>query len=333
MPGWNIKEGQLNENYVSVDEYWSLFNYVFSDSCHKTNTYKFCLIKAICDQIYNIEEKSEGYFLAYSQIFERFAENYWNLVLKYGIKQMVYNGKAELSKVESIILLASKQYNIPKETPFSSVNAVDRAKIIKDIRTECKKCVIGALYNDFDGKLYSFSLKEDGIIISRGAYGFISRYKMIIEKINYYSWARFIEKINENEGITKLIDKLELSTPKRIDLSIYREFFLKNLGVTKCFYCNEDLKRRIHVDHFIPWSFVKTNNLWNFVLSCPDCNRKVKHNKLMGKKYIEEINKRNRTLMEHKDENEFVEREFRSYYDGMIQQLWSYAKMSGFKEL
>lgn len=44
MPGWNLREGILTELKVSNDEFWSLFNYVFSDACKKTNTYKFVLI-------------------------------------------------------------------------------------------------------------------------------------------------------------------------------------------------------------------------------------------------------------------------------------------------
>lgn len=89
------------------------------------------LIKAICDQIYNIVDSSLGFSLSYEQIFERFAENYWNLILKYGIRQMSYNGKSEFSKIESIILNASQCYDIPEGTPFTSVNAEDREKIIK----------------------------------------------------------------------------------------------------------------------------------------------------------------------------------------------------------
>lgn len=31
MAGWDLKKGKLVEEHVSTDEYWSLFNYVFSD--------------------------------------------------------------------------------------------------------------------------------------------------------------------------------------------------------------------------------------------------------------------------------------------------------------
>ena len=331
MPGWNLREGAITEDRVSSDEYWSLFNYVFSDACRKTNTYKFGLIKAICDQIYNIVDSSLGFSLSYKQIFERFAENYWNLILKYGIRQMSYNGKSEFSKIESIILNASQCYDIPEGTPFTSVNAEDREKIIRAIACECKKCVIGALYNDFEGKLYAFSLRGEGIIISHGAYEFISKYKMEIEIINYYSWARFLEKINDEAVLTRVIEKLELSTPQRKDLSIYRDVLYKEFQEDRCFYCRKPLKNTIHVDHFIPWTFVKTDNLWNFVLACPKCNI-AKKDKLMGPDYISRIDERNRALIEMAGNTSFVKKEFQCYYNGLIDRLWTYAKMNGLRE-
>ena len=54
MAGWDLKKGCLVKYIVSEDELWSLFNYVFSDSCRKTNTYKYGLIKSICNQIYDL---------------------------------------------------------------------------------------------------------------------------------------------------------------------------------------------------------------------------------------------------------------------------------------
>lgn len=87
MQGWKLREGVLVQDKVSEDEFWSLFNYVFSDACHKTITYKFGLIKSICDQIYDWYEE-QGIFLSHERIFLKFTENYWNLVNKYHLKQM-----------------------------------------------------------------------------------------------------------------------------------------------------------------------------------------------------------------------------------------------------
>ena len=46
MAGWNLKSGSITEYDVSEDRIWSLFNYVFSKSSRKRNTYKFGLVKS-----------------------------------------------------------------------------------------------------------------------------------------------------------------------------------------------------------------------------------------------------------------------------------------------
>lgn len=187
MSGWELQQGILKNSTVSEDEYGSLFSYVFSDGCKKTNTYKFGLIKSICDQIYNLYEVGDGYYLSYEDIFSRFAVNYWNLVNKYHIKQMLFNGKSEYSKIERILMDAARKKNIPEEVSFERLDEKQKTLIVKAIMTEYKRYVVGALYNDFEGKLYSFDLKGSGIYLGEDAHSFISKYKKEIETLNYYA--------------------------------------------------------------------------------------------------------------------------------------------------
>ena len=98
-------------------------------------------------------------------------------------------------------------------------------------------------------------------------YDFLLKYKAEIEKLNYYSWARFLEQINDDRVLLRVIDKLELATPRRDDLTVYREILRREFEEDTCFYCGKKLQRKIHVDHFIPWSYVKDDKMWNFVLA------------------------------------------------------------------
>lgn len=328
MPGWNLREGTLAEQRVSDDEYWSLFNFVFSDACRKTNTYKFGLIKSICDQIYDVCDDGNGLFLSYEKIFSKFAENYWNLVNKYKLKQMSYNGRSDYSKIELIIKAAVENYEIPENVGFQSLRDKDRDVITRNVMVECKKCVVGALYNDFEGKLYAFSLHGNGIFLSEDSYRFISKYKMEIERLNYYAWARFLEKVNDDDALIRVLEKLDMATPQRKDLSMYRDILLKEFQENTCFYCGKQLDKNIHVDHFIPWTFVKNDNLWNFVLACPRCNLK-KSGKLVGREYVVKIGLRNTFIMNRNALSSSIKS---GYYDGLLDRMWSYAKLSGIRE-
>lgn len=331
MPGWNLREGTLTDLSVSDDEYWSLFNFVFSDACKKTNTYKFGLIKSICDQIYDVYDDGYGLFLAYEKIFAKFAENYWNLVNKYKLKQMSYNGKSEYSKIETILTAAVENSEIPEYVEFQSLSEKDRVLITKRVTAECKKCVIGALYNNFEGKLYAFSLSGNGIFLSTDSYRFISKYKLEIEKLNYYAWARFLEKVNDDDALIRVLEKLDMATPKRKDLSVYRNILFNEFQEDRCFYCGKKLDKNAHVDHFIPWTFVKNDNLWNFVLACPKCNLRKSGN-LVSKDYIIKIGNRNSAVVDGIITSPAIRVEFDGYYDGLLERMWSYAKMSGIRE-
>lgn len=308
MAGWKLKRGSITEYAVSEDRLWSLFNYVFSDSSKKRNSYKFGLIKSLLDSVFNGTEGENGVYYSYEELFTRFAENYWNLVVKYDLRQMRKDGKSEFSKIETIFKSVLEEHSILALIEFESIDDVLKKAIIKKVTSECKRCVIGALYEDFDGVIYAFDLKQSGLILNYTVRDFMLKYKSELEKLNYYSWARFLEQINDDNALIRVIDKLEMATPRRENLSVYREILRREFEENTCFYCGKKLGRSIHVDHFIPWSFVKDDKIWNFVLACPTCNER-KNNKVPGKDYlvrIEDRNKRIQLLNNNKSTNVII---------------------------
>lgn len=329
MAGWDLKYGPIKEFYINDDRIWSLFNYVFSDSCRKRNTYKYGLIKSLLDSLFSGKKTGMGIFYTYEELFARFTENYWNLVIKYDLRQMRPDGNSRLSKIETILKRAATSNGILSTLEFSAIDKIERNKIVQLVTADCKKYVVGALYADFDGYIYAFDLNAEGLTLSYCFYEFMLKYKAELERLNYYSWAKFLEKVNQDNLVVRVIDKLELATPRRSDLSIYREILRKEFEDNTCFYCGRKLKDNAHVDHFIPWSFVKDDKLWNFVLSCPTCNER-KNNRVPSQKYLLQINDRNKILQ--KSHDIVVLSDFESYTDGLLDSMWEYAKRSGIKE-
>lgn len=329
MAGWEIKSGLITENNPSEERIWSLFNFVFSDACKKRNTYKFGLIKALLDNLFNGKRTDYGVIFYFDDLFGRFTENYWNLVVKYDIRQMRKDGKAVLSKVEYILKSLIDAEPTLQILEFEAITDEKKRNIVDNVIVECKKYVIGALYNDFDGIIYSFDLNDKSLTLNYVIYEFMLKHKAELEKLNYYSWAKFLEHINDDNVLIHLLEKLELSTPKRENLSIYRKILFKELEECTCFYCGKNLEKKIHVDHFIPWSYIKDNKMWNFVLSCPSCNEK-KNNKIPNQKFLLKLENRNRSLQFI--DNKVIKDDFIGYTDGLLRKIWHYAKNSGFKE-
>lgn len=154
---------------------------------------------------------------------------------------------------------------------------------------------------------------------------------MELEKLNYYAWAKFLESINEESLLYKVISKIETSLPERKPLDIFRKILFEEFEENNCFYCGKKLSAiAIHVDHFIPWSFVKEDKLWNFVLSCSDCNIK-KSDKLPSRNFIYKIQNRNKLILSQFTSQDFITQQFKNYKNELIPNLWQYAFYSGFK--
>lgn len=270
-----------------------------------------------------------GYELSFETLFSRFAENYWNLVTKYHLKQMRYNGSGELSSLELIFEKMVSKNLILSELDFSTLSIEDRKKIVAEVTNKCKKNVVGALYGNFDGLLYGFDIAERNIWLNPVAYEFLLKHKFELEKLNYYSWAKYLEKINDGDVLIRVLDKLDAATPKRKDLSLYREILRREFEDNTCFYCGKKIEQKIEVDHVIPWKLVREDRIWNFVLACKKCNTK-KNDKIPEKRILIQIMDRNEALIEKT--SPYIVEEMKGYSSELLMRLWAYAKIGGYKE-
>lgn len=328
--GWKLKQGTYCIDKITEDEIWQRMNFFYSEGSRKRNSYKFGIIKAVLDSVFSISYLSTGYYLSYEKLFERFTHNYWNLVAKYGLRQMRKDGRSELSKIEKIILTYKEEHPDCEKLLFEDICQENRKKIVESVQAECKKYVLGALFEDFGGYIYSFDLNGSGLYINPAYYDFFVKYKLEIEKINYYEWAKFLETVNDDNVLNRVIDKLELATPKRENLSVYRYVLEVEFEQNNCFYCGKRLGESVHVDHFVPWSFVKYDMAWNFVLACPTCNIK-KSNKLPSIEYLMALKTRNERVKGNIS-NLVVVEQFADYSDSQLERMWQYAKISGLRE-
>ena len=65
---------------------------------------------------------------------------------------------------------------------FEALSADMKAEICHKVKIKCKENVVGALYGDSGGVLYSFSKKQEYIKLNPQAYAFMTKYKKDIGK-------------------------------------------------------------------------------------------------------------------------------------------------------
>ena len=72
--------------------------------------------------------------------------------------------------------------------------------------------------------------------------------------------------------------------------------FLRGYQTNTCFYCREPILNDIHVDHVLPRQVIRHDEVWNLVLSHPECNMN-KSDKVVGLHFIEKLIARNENIM------------------------------------
>ncbi|WP_182199329.1 HNH endonuclease domain-containing protein [Paraliobacillus salinarum] len=195
-----------------------------------------------------------------------------------------------------------------------------------------KQNVFGALYGDTNKKFFAFDHKHDYFKLNPCVHRFMLNYQRLIVNLTNYHMAKMIEELNEVPSINYLLAKVE-TIAKRSTLQPFEKVLLNHFNYT-CFYCGKTLskgKRQTHVDHFIPWSFVQSDHLWNLVLSCSTCNGS-KSDKLPKRFFLDSIIDRNNELID-KNQDANVMHDMTNYKDKKIILLYDYSIKNGFDEI
>lgn len=324
MPaGFDLKEGNFIDRPLSDDEMWSVFSYLFSTKSVNDTSYKFGFLKSILDNLYNVDDKLT---LNFDQLFSKYAEIYWNLVLKHHILQKKPGKTNRQSALESVLIEAKDRFDIEEGIPFESIANDMKLWVCHNVKVKCKQNVVGALYEDLGELFYSFSKSGEWLRFNPQMYEFVCKHKVAIEKMNYYEWARFLEKVNDDSVVDHLLSKIDESTLRtRSSLTYYRDILFQEFE-NKCFYCQKPVYiGSVEVDHFIPWSFIKDDKLWNFVLACPSCNNK-KRDKLAERIFLDRLEARNNILIEHHKVDDKVQ-------TNRIRSIYCWAQRNGYSEI
>ena len=56
MAGYDLAEGRYENRTLSDDEMWSAFSNLFSSHSKNSSSYKFGFLKAIMDNLYNVDK-------------------------------------------------------------------------------------------------------------------------------------------------------------------------------------------------------------------------------------------------------------------------------------
>lgn len=320
--GWKLNEGAAIYSSASDDEYWSAVMKTLSSQSIKTTSYKYALLRAILENLYKTTGELE---LSFSQLAESFAKLYWNLVIRNGYSQ------GYQAQVERDLKELQFKFDIPAGVSFDALQESHQQELIKRIENNIvKKYVVGALYADTSGLLYGFSKKERKLTITPGSYEFLLKYQTTIFKLTNYEMAKFLQKKNPDLTQGILLEEIENIT-QRESLKQFQQLILAHSG-NSCFFTDKPLQqaaRSIAVDHFVPWSFVHSDELWNFVLTSTHLNSR-KGSTLPAERYLSKLHERNQLFQRTGDV--YVKQYMENYNFQQFVKLYDYAEVNGFEK-
>ncbi|MCR2823315.1 HNH endonuclease domain-containing protein [Lederbergia panacisoli] len=320
-----LKVGELKEQYMTDEEIWRVFTVVLSSKSVKSSTYKYVLMKSIIENLYQINDQYE---LTYNQLAYSFAKIYWNLVVHHNLVKQ--NRGPKNARAVTVIQEFQQKHAIPSEFSFDKIQETLQLKLVSFMKSVMKENVFGALYGDTRGQFYAFDHKLEVFRLHPVVHQFMLRYQRLLVNLVNYHMAVMIEELNENMNINFLLNKVE-SIAKRGSLKRFETILLSHFE-NKCFYCGKRLSERmgnIHVDHFIPWSFVQSDQIWNLVLACRTCNLS-KSDKVPQRPFLDIIIDRNEQLYHMPTESTVL---MENYKDKKVILLYDYSIENGFDTL
>lgn len=201
--GSALSEGTYKDIANTDTEIKAIFEAACGSGLRRDTTYKFVFLKSIIDCLGVVDT---DYKINFDQLFMRFTEIYWPLVVGYDLRQKAANKDNKISYVEQILLDAAMEYQTGSNSTFNDIPVAKRTEIVDAVKQKCKVNVVGALFGDTQECFYSFSKKDEWIQLNPKVYKYLMRNKDEIEALNYKAWADYYEKIQAVENIQRLGD-------------------------------------------------------------------------------------------------------------------------------
>ncbi|PKN60289.1 MAG: hypothetical protein CVU53_03840 [Deltaproteobacteria bacterium HGW-Deltaproteobacteria-11] len=293
-----------NSNEVDINRLASLFD-------QYTSSYKFLWFKAILDviKIHNINIIDMNDIL-----FGMLQEAYYPLIvfhLDFGSgdgMRKIFEQNSILKEKKSLFTGLGKEkvrHILEKGIANDMKRYVPTRLLVPFFREHlrgCKESVkderireLTNIHFEEERTLYRFSVK-DQIEIHPEWFKYFKKNMAVIEGWYFYKWISFLQSRNPNVPAIPY----KIMNQERTSLKLQRGFWLeaaKNRPMV-CIYSDSLLKEdEMELDHFLPWSFVAHDQLWNLIPVSKMLNIQ-KSDKIPHPRFIEKLAERHFQALE-----------------------------------
>ncbi len=188
---------------------------------------------------------------------------------------------------------------------------------LPDSQKNLKIKKLSAEYFEEKNPLYMFS--NDSIIINKYWLDYINKNSAIIEGWVKWEWCDYLQ--SRNPSVPAIPRKI-LPVFNRISMNKETIYWTKILKLKKipCLYSLGSLDNGFSLDHFLPWTFVTHNQLWNLIPVNSRANSS-KSNKLPNLEYYFQEFIETQSIAIHLAKDIFPEKKWQKYMESYISDL------------
>lgn len=258
-----------------------------------TATYKFALLVALADLAVEFgADDGNELELSNRKIAERFVILYWRHVSPYGTSRqgsepgiLSQNNGAQAAVLTAIHAFRSKSVATSAEQARSEAGY---AGLLTKVASVVSAQPLSYMQN-FGGGCdpFLFERSRRGAIRLKPGIAFcLRRFYPLVRQMCTTHWVKHIKSNQRNHAVLGDAGDLEdfLFATSRQSLAIVA-VALRKLDGPRCFYCGAGLNEA-DVDHFVPFSLYPRDQVQNFVLAHPGCNRS-KSDSLAARSHLE----------------------------------------------
>jgi len=222
---------------------------------HTTNSYKFIYFQALLSLFQRSQFKKERFS------FYELEQEMINLA-EYPINVFRLNFGSQDQLSEKIIQGKSK--DLMKYVPYRLLTPFFEAELrgLKD-GVKNKKIELLSQENKQFNSIYK--IKNESIELYTEWVEYLKSHYTIIEGWAFWHWVNYLQSKNPNA--LALVNKLQKPSI-RTSLSYqtkYWKIVLDNADV-RCIFSNKPIRKNdVSLDHFLPWSFIGHDQLWNLI--------------------------------------------------------------------
>ncbi|MBW4554170.1 MAG: hypothetical protein KME35_24165 [Aphanocapsa sp. GSE-SYN-MK-11-07L] len=284
----------------------STFSRLLDDT---TNSYKFVFFLSILDllssRFFNVSSPISLHELAVEMLV-----NAWYphsvFRLSFGLQDMVTKNLDSLglqmdqsylkitegnkSILREAIKAKSVNYELVRYVPFRLIRPFFKELGgLKDQQVNGQVKLLSEQVFETRKPLYKFDQNATAIIIHPDWASYIQTNYRIIRGWVAWGWLQYMQRNNPNTPalVSKLFPPRERESLQ--SQTLYWKTIIENYSDLKCIYSNRNLTLEdISLDHYLPWTFVAHNRLWNLIPTSKSVNSS-KSDKIPSNAYFEKF--------------------------------------------